>query len=167
MRGPVEGDRDRGDDGEGVGRRGGAVGCGGGSGSREHHRADDADRDQHVLPARPVGHRREERRQQGRGGHPGGGDGADRRDAAGPEREDAERDHERALARPHHAEGDLRAAQWPAVRRLAERVRPVVQSCRQPRRHGATIAEVRPRRSRSRARSCSSSALNHAVRQAK
>ena len=55
------------------------------------------------------------------------GDGADRGDAAVAERHDAERDHERALARPHRRERDLGAAERPAVRTLSERARPVAE----------------------------------------
>ena len=90
-----------------------------------------ADPGQDPLATNPVGHRREERREQRRGGHAGGGDGADRGDATGAERHDAERDHERALARPHRGERDLGAAERPAVRRLAERARPIAESQRE------------------------------------
>jgi hypothetical protein len=113
-----------------------------------HHRstsqrrgADDSDAGQYTLTTNPVGHRREERRQQGRGRHAGCRDGADRRDATVAERHDSERNHERALAGPHHSERGLGTAKRPAVRHLAERARPSAEPRRDTNHHDATISK--------------------------
>src|SRR5205085_944615 len=96
--------------------------------------------------------RREERRQQRRGHHAGGRDGAHRGNATVAERQDTERDHERGLARPHRSERDLGAAERPTRRPLASRPRPIAEPQRETTRHDATIASrplprtKRPRR---------------------
>ena len=110
---------DRGDDGEAIRRRRWAPDGRHHRSTSEHRGADDSDVGQHPLTTNPVGHRREEWGQQGRGRHAGGRDGADRRNATIAERDDTERNHERALARPHRSERDLGTAERSAVRHLA------------------------------------------------
>ena len=135
---------DRGDDGEAIRRRRRAAGGRHHRSTSQHRGADDADADQDPLATNPVGHRREERCEQRRGSHAGGRDGADRGNATVAERHDTERDHERALARPHRSERDLGAAQRPAVRHLAERARPIAEPRRETSHHDATIAKAPP-----------------------
>ena len=101
----------------------------------QHRGADDSDAGQDPLTTNPVGHRREERCEQRCGSHAGGRDGADRGNATVAERHDTERDHERALARPHRSERDLGAAERPAVRHLAERARPIAEPRRETSHH--------------------------------
>ena len=109
----------------------------------QHRGADDSYAHQDPLTTNPVGHRREKRCEQRRGSHAGGRDGADRGNATVAERHDAERDHERALARPHRSERDLGTAQRPAVRHLAERARPIAEPRRDTSPHGATMSKRR------------------------
>jgi hypothetical protein len=140
VRGTVERLRDRGHDGEAVhGARRPADGeqRGGGTQSRS---PDEPDPREHPLAADRVGQRRGERRQQRRGDHPHGRHDADRRRAAVAERDDAQRDHHRPLARPHHAEGELGAAQRGAMRDLRQGAGPGLHAEREPTRHRATIA---------------------------
>ena len=110
-------------------------------GTSQHRGADDSYVCQDPLTTNPVGHRREERRQQRRRRHAGGRDGADRRYATVAERHDTERNHERALARPHRSERDLGTAERSAVRHLTERARPIAEPRRDTSSHDATISK--------------------------
>ena len=127
MRRSEERHGDRGDDREAVGRRHRPPGSRHHRSTPQHRGAHDSDADQDSLTTNPVSHGRQERRQQRRERHSGGRDGANRRNAAVVERHDGERNHERALARPHRSERELGLAERPAVRHIFECAHPIAE----------------------------------------
>ncbi|CAA9482369.1 MAG: hypothetical protein AVDCRST_MAG13-1244 [uncultured Solirubrobacteraceae bacterium] len=109
VRGPERRERDRGHDGQGVDQDDGTVDEGQARDAPERRDPGEPDDDEHPLATDPVGDGSQPGSDQGRRRHPDGRDDTHRRDAALPEDEHGEGDHEGALAPPDRPEGDLRA----------------------------------------------------------
>ena len=143
VRRPVQRLRDRGEDGQAIRRRRRAAGGGDHRSASQRRGADKTDACENPLTAHTIGHGRKQRRQHRRRNHSGAGDDADRHNPTVAESQNAQPDHEGALARPHRTERELSATERSALRNLCKRVGRGADPRRETTHHGATIPNRR------------------------